>query len=174
LKKPVFITGMPGSGKTTIGKLLAYDLSVPFYDLDKLIEQHEKKTIPAIFKEEGEEHFRRIENKTLLEFLNKHRGEIYVLSLGGGTVCFFDCIKTIKLHGVLIYLETEIDQLVQQLSANKNNRPVFDARDENGFRKQIENMLEKRKPFYTKANFTIQTSSDARITMADIVEIVGK
>ena len=59
MQRPVFFTGMPGSGKTTIGKLFAKNLSLPFYDLDELIETSEKKTIQSIFTKYGEDHFRR-------------------------------------------------------------------------------------------------------------------
>jgi shikimate kinase len=174
LKKPVFITGMPGSGKTTIGKLVAYDLSVPFYDLDKLIELSEKKSIPSIFKDQGEEYFRKVENTTLLDFLKKHESEVYVLSLGGGTICFYDCIKTIKQYGVLVYLETQIEQLYMRLKYDTNARAILPPTFDPSFMSHLESLLEKRKPFYSKANFTIQTNTDKHITMADIVEIVGR
>ncbi len=173
MKKPVFITGMPGSGKTTIGKLLAYDLSVAFYDLDKLIEQHEKKTIPTIFSEKGEDHFRQIENNVLLDFMTNHAGEIYVMSLGGGTVCFFDSINKLKQAGIIIYIETSVEQLIKQLG-NDTNRPLLRPNNEQELRLTLEALLEKRKPYYSKANFVVESNSDKRVTMADIVEIVGK
>lgn len=174
LKRPLFITGMPGSGKTTIGKLVAYDLSVPFYDLDKIIEAKEKRTIASIFAENGEEYFRQIENSILLNFLEEKKDEIYVLALGGGTVCFFDSINKLKKVGLLIYLETEIDQLLNQLSNQNTNRPILTSKDGIDLKTKLENILEERKNFYSKANFIIQSNPDKRITMADVVEIVGR
>ena len=79
----IFLVGMMGSGKSTVGKKLAESLLVDFYDLDKIIEAKLKKNIKDIFKEDGEGFFRDIENKSLIDFQNKTK---FVLATGGGII----------------------------------------------------------------------------------------
>ena len=79
----IFLVGMMGSGKSTVGKKLAESLLVDFYDLDKIIEAKLKKNIKDIFEEDGEGFFRDIENKSLIDFQNKTK---FVLSTGGGII----------------------------------------------------------------------------------------
>ena len=84
---PVYLIGLPGSGKTTMGKQLASILEIPFFDLDAEIENQAGKSIPELFKEEGEDFFREKERSCLRSFLNRDN---FILATGGGTPCFFD------------------------------------------------------------------------------------
>ena len=91
--KSIIIIGYMGAGKTTVGKALAKELGVMFYDLDWYIESRMRKTVKQIFDEIGEEGFRKIERNMLHEVAEF---ENVVVSCGGGTPCFFDvCIKNI-------------------------------------------------------------------------------
>lgn len=82
----IILIGYMGAGKTTVGKALAQELNIPFYDLDWYIEERYRKTIPQIFAEKGEEGFRDIEKKLLHEVAEF---EDVIISSGGGTPCFF-------------------------------------------------------------------------------------
>ena len=91
--KRIILIGYMGAGKTTVGRALAKELGLEFYDLDWYIENRRRKKIPQIFDEEGEEGFRRIEYNMLHEVAEF---ENIVLSCGGGTPCFFDNIDYMR------------------------------------------------------------------------------
>ena len=92
----IIIIGYMGAGKTTVGKALAKELGMTFYDLDWYIESRMRKTIPQIFEEKGEEGFRKIENTMLHEVAEF---EDVILSCGGGTPCFFDNMEYLNRQG---------------------------------------------------------------------------
>lgn len=94
--RPIIIIGYMGAGKTTIGKALAKDLGIMFYDLDWYIESRMRKTVKQIFDEVGEDGFRQIEHNMLHEVAEF---ENIVLSCGGGTPCFFDNMEYMNLCG---------------------------------------------------------------------------
>jgi shikimate kinase len=91
--KRIILLGYMGAGKTTVGKVLAAELGIPFYDLDWYIESRMMKKVPQIFAERGEEGFRRVERTMLHEVAEF---EDLVLSCGGGTPCFFDNMEYLK------------------------------------------------------------------------------
>ena len=99
--KSIIIIGYMGAGKTTVGKALAKDLGVMFYDLDWYIESRMRKTVKQIFDEVGEEGFRKIEHNMLHEVAEF---ENVVVSCGGGTPCFFDNMDYMNQLGETFYL----------------------------------------------------------------------
>ena len=84
----IALVGYMGSGKSTVGKLLSERMSIPFIDLDKVIETREGKTIAALFGEKGETYFRQLESNALIEILSQNTP--FILATGGGTPCFLD------------------------------------------------------------------------------------
>ena len=100
--KSIIIIGYMGAGKTTVGKALAKDLGVMFYDLDWYIESRMRKTVKQIFDEVGEEGFRKIEHNMLHEVAEF---ENVVVSCGGGTPCFFDNMDYMNQLGETFYLK---------------------------------------------------------------------
>lgn len=98
----IILIGYMGAGKTTIGKALAQELGVPFYDLDWYIETRMRRTIKQIFDEKGEEGFRRIEHNMLHEVAEF---ENVVVSCGGGTPCFYDNIDYMNSQAQVVYLK---------------------------------------------------------------------
>ena len=91
--KNIFLVGMPSSGKSTLGRRLARALGYRFADLDKLIVQDQKRTIPEIFASEGEDYFRKVEQR-ILRATQQNRS--LVVATGGGAPCFFDNMDFIK------------------------------------------------------------------------------
>ena len=155
INQPIILLGYMGSGKTSIGKKISKILKIKFYDLDKLIENKFNKTVNEIFLEQGEINFRKKERALLENILNKKK--IFVLSLGGGTPCYFDNIEYIlKKTGLTIFLKPEIKQLSKKLYRKKAKRPIIkDVRTEKKMIEFVSKHLFERDVFYNKANITI-------------------
>ena len=120
MRNKIYLIGSMGSGKTTIGKMLASKLHLPFIDIDKKIEQKEKKVISDIFKENGENYFRKIESDILKKYsaLNE-----FVISTGGGAVLSQDNKKILN-NGYKIYLKISIDAQYNRVKHRKH-RPLL-------------------------------------------------
>jgi shikimate kinase len=152
----VFLIGMMGSGKTYWMDRLGRKLKLPRYDLDKLIEGVEDRSIRQIFEESGEEHFRKMESIVLKWFADKDE---FILSTGGGTPCYFDNIDWMNNEGITIWLDESISLLVERLLPEKAHRPLISHLEEQGLELFLENRKQQRVPFYSKAKFTL--SGDA-------------
>ena len=137
-----------GAGKATIGKALAHEMGVDFFDLDWYIEDRFHKKIPVIFAEQGESAFRDIERKMLNEV---GEFENVVISCGGGTPCFFDNIDFMNSHGEVVYLRAKPSVLKEHLLMGKSQRPLIQGKSPDELIQYIEESLEHRKPFYEKA-----------------------
>lgn len=148
MKQSVFLIGFMGSGKTYWGRRLGEAFDVPFYDLDATIVAHAGKTIPEIFAESGEEGFRRQERTRLLELLDQSP---CIVATGGGTPCFFDNMEQMNLRGRTVFLDLPLAELLSRLERGKHKRPLLAGLSTEELPVFIEKMLEKRLPFYEKA-----------------------
>ena len=125
MKTPIFLCGMPGSGKSTLGKKLASRLGIRFIDLDKAIEEQTGKSPADWLVQDGEAAFRAVESEVLR---NLDFGTFTVVSCGGGTPCFNENLKWMLQHGKAIYLEVPIGMLLQRLlQADADERPLLSA-----------------------------------------------
>jgi shikimate kinase len=148
VKQKIFLIGYMGSGKTTLGKLLAKKMDLQFLDIDLFIENRYHKSIASIFEERGEADFREIERRVLHEITGF---ENTIISTGGGLPCFFDNMEVMNEVGTTVYLKVSPDELVKRLSAGKNKRPLISGKNPEELRDFIETNLKKREPFYNKA-----------------------
>jgi shikimate kinase len=121
----VYLCGLPGSGKSTIGAMLAKLRGQPFIDLDKMIEERAGMDIPAIFSSLGEPKFRDFENIALVQAAS--RGDS-VIALGGGALERKDNRDIVLASGMLIWLQAPISLLAAR-TLNQSNRPLLDAND---------------------------------------------
>ena len=153
--KRIILIGYMGAGKTTVGKALSKELGIPFYDLDWYIESRRRKTVPQIFAELGEEGFRQIERNMLHEVAEF---EDVIISCGGGTPCFFDNIDYLNQQGQVVYLRCEPEVLQKHLMMGKTERPLLKGKSPEELNAFIREQLEKREPFYTKAQYTLDVS----------------
>ena len=154
----IFLTGFMGSGKSTIGPILANTLGYSFIDIDKEIERSTGKEIIDIFSELGEGHFREVERSVLLEAC---RLDKYVISLGGGTISNQSNLDIIKSSGILIYLKTTTEQIHKRLK-HKTNRPLILVKSNGVISDQeltnrINELLTQREPYYSQADIIIST-----------------
>jgi shikimate kinase len=146
----IFLIGFMGAGKTTIGKLLGELLRIPFLDLDDYIVDKEKKTISQIFELEGETIFREKEHQYLLELKSYFPS---IVAVGGGTPCYHDNMDWMNLNGVTVYLEVPIKTLIHRLNSNKSHRPVLAEVGNEDLTKEVQTLIESRRPYYEKAHF---------------------
>ena len=139
-----YICGFIGAGKSTIGKALAKELTLPFQDLDKYVERKEGCKISEIFKNKGEEYFRIKEWEYLLELTRNFVG---VVSLGGGALQNQQVVDHLKLHGLLILVDIPLDVIVSRIRKN-TKRPI--VIDEDGELKTEQKLLSELKVLYSK------------------------
>ena len=151
----IILIGYMGAGKTTVGKALAKELGITFYDLDWYIESRMRKTVAQIFAERGEEGFRKIEYNMLHEVAEF---EDVIISCGGGTPCFFDNMDYLNQQGQVVYLKAEPEVLSKHLVMSKNDRPLLRGKTPEQLITFIREQLEKREPFYTKAKYILDVS----------------
>lgn len=153
--KRIILIGYMGAGKTTIGKELAKDLGLPFYDLDWYIESRMRKKISEIFAERGEEGFRVIERNMLHEVAEF---EDVVISCGGGTPCFFDNMEYMNENSDVIYLKATPEVLYNHLQMGKSVRPLIANKSKEELLDFIKEQLEYREQFYLKANHILDVT----------------
>lgn len=151
----IILIGYMGAGKTTVGKVLAKELGMEFYDLDWYIESRMRKTVAQIFDERGEEGFRKIEHNMLHEVAEF---ENVIISCGGGTPCFFDNISYMNQQAQVVYLKADSDVLYKHLRMGKTERPLLKGKSPEELINFIQEQLEKRTPFYSQAHYTLDVS----------------
>lgn len=163
----IFLVGFMGSGKSVFGKKLAAFLGLDFVDLDSLIEENYRMTIPGIFSQFDETVFRNLETEVLQKFINNDN---FVLSCGGGTPCFNNNMEIINKNGISIYIKLKPKTLADRLANSKTKRPLIKDLDSNELILKIEEMLTKRDVYYKKATITIEGIS---LKASDVAEKIN-
>jgi shikimate kinase len=159
----IYLVGFMGSGKTTIGRLLAERLGWHFVDLDNEIEAQEESTITEIFDERGEEEFRRIENAALGVHVRKiERGRPTVVALGGGAFVQQNNFDLLENHGVTVWLDCPLETVRQRVE-QAAHRPL--ARDAQRF----EELFHERQAGYGRADYRIPIDSDDPLAAVEAV-----
>lgn len=142
----LFLCGMMGAGKSTVGKLLAETLSLPFIDLDEMIVEKEKMAISKIFLDYGEDYFRECEKDALNLLIKEPRS---VIALGGGSIIEPENKKIVLQHGNLIYLKVRLETIELRLKMEeREKRPLLQKHD-------ISELLEKRSKIYEENSLII-------------------
>lgn len=153
----IFLVGFMGCGKSTLGKKIATQIGWEFVDLDEYIEKKEGKSIPLIFKEQGESYFRKLETRCLKELL---KFKSCVISCGGGTPCFNKNMDIITLAGASIYIKLSPTVLFNRLKLEKDQRPLIADMEDSKMFFYIQKKLNERKIFYEKAEFIFSADSE--------------
>lgn len=150
----IVLLGYMGSGKSTVGRKLAQELGLSFYDLDTYIEEKLGQSISQIFQEKGEVFFRKKEHELLNEWFRAH--ESGVLALGGGTPCYAGNMDFILGQTKnVFYLRLTVPSLVERLRKEQEHRPVIAHLSAAALPEFIGNHLFERASFYTQAPITI-------------------
>lgn len=149
----IFLIGPMGAGKTTIGRLLAKSLKIPFYDSDQEIESRTGVDIATIFEYEGESGFRKRESVVIDELTEQHP---IVLATGGGAILNEANRSRLSSGGFVAYLACSIERQLER-TYQDSKRPLLDTPDP---RQTLETLQAEREPFYLdSADFTLDTGS---------------
>ena len=161
----IFLVGLMGAGKTTVGKLLARRLGKTFYDCDQEIERTTGVGIPVIFEIEGEAGFRAREAKMLADLVGGHRD--IVLATGGGAVLSADNRKLLAGNGVVVYLRAAVADLWGR-TRHDRNRPLLKTGDPLA---RLEELFAERDPLYRSiADIVMDTGSQSLNSLAHRLE----
>lgn len=157
-KDRVYLTGFMGSGKSTIGPILANTIGYDFLDIDRTIEAREGKAVTEIFRERGESYFRALEREIIEQIRSRFR---LVISLGGGTVTDPEAFQIIRTSGILVYLKVTPEQLFKRLH-RRTDRPLLsdiggNQLSEPELRERIRTLHAAREPIYSEADIIILT-----------------
>lgn len=149
----VFLIGLPGCGKTTLGKKVSLQLNKTFVDLDEEIVKGEGQSIGELFANVGERNFREIEKKYLTIWC-AHDGD-FIMATGGGTPCFYDNMTQINKAGFSIFLDTTVSEIAtRMMNTELSKRPLFAGQDVSTVAGRIQEMRMQRISFYTQAHVT--------------------
>jgi len=168
LKKSLVLTGMMGSGKSSVGKMLAQRLKTEFYDIDHMIEKKEKQSIDKIFTIKGEAYFRNLEKKITSKFLEKNG---VVISLGGGAflnpIIRGKILKTCASFWLHVNLKILIERVIKS-----RKRPLLNDKNQP---KEMEKIFNERFSTYSLANYKINCSGIAKkVIVEKIIKIYEK
>ncbi len=161
----IVLTGFMGTGKSTVGRQAAGVLHIPFYDIDKVIEKQEGKSVQAIFDEKGEAAFRAIETAALRTLCEK---DDVLIAAGGGVLLSEENRKILNKKGILVCLTAKAGTILDRLK-NDSTRPLLAGDDR---AQKVEALLKERESAYNQC--PIQIATDGR-TVADVAgEVVEK
>jgi len=155
-RERIYLTGFMGSGKSTIGPILANTIGYEFVDLDRSIENAQGMTIVEIFRNRGQESFRDLERDELLRLSRRGRT---VVSLGGGTLTSAESHRIVRQSGILVYLKIDAAELVGRLR-HRDDRPLLSGPSgqrlsPEELRARIESLYRERAPVYESADLTV-------------------
>lgn len=155
-----------GCGKSHVGRLLAAKMGFQFVDADNVIENTEGAKIAQIFVAKGEPYFRKIESEILR---GVQKWDNMVVATGGGAPCFHNSMAWMNENGITVYLKASPELLLSRLKNEADHRPILGGRTDDDLLHFIEQKLEERNPFYTKATITIEQESDGDHIVTDII-----
>ena len=161
--KNVVLIGFMGTGKTSVGRLLAARLGCAFHDLDKKIEAQCGMTIPVMFEQHGESYFRAREKEAVRDAAGRTN---LVIATGGGTVKDAENVAMLRESGIFVALTADVDTILQRTAA-RGTRPVLDNADEGDRRAAVVQLLDERRSLYDGADITVDTSGRAPLEVAE-------
>jgi shikimate kinase len=160
--RPIVLVGLMGAGKTSIGRRLAERLGLPFVDADAEIEKAAGKSIPDIFSEHGEAHFRDGERRVIARLLDDGA---QILATGGGAFMNAETRAAIKQKAISVWLRAERDVLVKRV-AKRGGRPLLDNKDPV---EVMQDLIDRRYPTYAEADIIVESLDVQHAQMVNAV-----
>jgi shikimate kinase len=154
---------MMGSGKSTVGKMLAERMDYEFTDTDTRIENQEQRSISEIFENSGENYFRQLEKDLISNLLTEN----IVVATGGGLPCFYDNMQSLLTRGLVFYMAVKPETIVDRISS-LNDRPLLYGMERQALLTYLTDLLESRKKYYERAHFTV----DAEPSPQEVTESI--
>lgn len=151
----IFLNGMMGVGKSSIGLRAALNLNLPFIDLDAEIVTRKNKSISTLFKESGETGFRKIESRVLRELKNTN-AEFVIVSTGGGTPAFHGNMEYMNTAGTTILLHSPVEDIIQRLKRDHTDRPILQSKNGYSFEENLKILYSKREVYYKQSKHILQ------------------
>jgi shikimate kinase len=160
--RTIVLVGLMGAGKTSIGRRLAEKMNLHFVDADHEIERAAGKSIPDIFAEHGEAHFRDGERKVIARLLENGK---QVLATGGGAFMNEDTRSAIKQHAISIWLKADLQLLLKRVG-KRGGRPLLENNDP---AEVLQSLIDKRYPVYAEADITVESADVQHTAMVNEV-----
>ncbi len=160
----IVLVGFMGTGKTSVGKLLAQKAGMKYISTDEVIEDKERRSINDIFKKNGEPYFRRVEKEIVKKVSELDR---FIIDAGGGAVLDEENVQNLKRNGRIICLEAGTDVILERTKRYRH-RPLLNT---DSPRAKVEELLKARAPFYAKADVSIDTTA---LTVEQVAEKIKK
>ena len=148
--RSLVLIGLMGAGKTTVGRRLAQRLDLPFADADQEIEKAAGKTIPEIFEDHGEEHFRDGERRVIARLLESGQ---QVIATGGGAYMNEDTRQNISDNAISIWLRADFDLLMKRVR-RRSHRPLLQTADPEAVMRKL---IDERYPVYAQADLAVDS-----------------
>jgi shikimate kinase len=172
-KNLIYLAGFMGSGKSTIGPILANTIGYEFVDTDKTVELAAGKRVIDIFATDGEQAFRAFEHSSLQKIATTSR---FVISLGGGTIANEENFQLIHSNGIIVYLKLSPEEILHRVH-HRTDRPLLtgaggERLPVEEIEKRVQNLLARREEFYARADVVIQ--ADRKRVGTTVDEIVRR
>jgi shikimate kinase len=164
----IVLVGFMGSGKTTIGKLLAKSMGFSFIDTDAEIEKEEGFSVAQIFKNKGEEYFRQLES----DFIKNLHLSNCIIATGGGMPCHNDNMTKLKVLGTVLFINTPYDSIIERLKLNQDSRPLI--KPSLGAEKdELRSLFFKRQQIYKSSDKEVVGKKTPSFIAEEILKIVS-
>lgn len=158
-RRNLILVGLMGAGKSSIGKLVAQQLGIPFIDVDAEIERVSRMTISELFAAYGEDEFRALETRVIKRLL---KGGPRVVSTGGGAFVNDNTRRHIKRGGLSLWLKADLDVLWERVN-KRDTRPLLKTENP---KQTLENLMNARYPIYAEADLTVLSRDVSKDAMA--------
>jgi shikimate kinase len=162
----IFLIGMPGAGKSTLGKTLAEKLMMDFFDLDKEIEKREGLPVQEIFHEKGEAYFRQAEQEILRDITKQHHS--FIMATGGGAPCFHYSIDFMLAEGKVLFLDITLSTLFARVQ-NSTDRPLLALQSNNAVMERLSKLREARLAIYQRAHYKLEEKDLSPASVIDLL-----
>ncbi|MDI9320743.1 MAG: shikimate kinase [Phycisphaerales bacterium] len=162
----IYLIGMPGVGKSYWAEQIAVRYALQCVDLDSILEVRTNMRIATFFERYGAAEFRKLERLTLMQVLEVFNCNT-VVACGGGTPCFYDNLAQMKTRGNVVYLQSSLSYLFQNLSDGFQDRPLLRLPD---WQEKLSEILDQRRPIFEQADYTLNVAS---LSVQDFEPIVS-
>lgn len=159
----IILIGMPGSGKTTIGRIASKILKIKHWDTDKLIQKKENNFISEIIKKKGEDYFRKIESQVIKDLLDYPEG---IITTGGGVVKNICNINILKQLGTIVWIKREIDEIAKE---DHSKRPLIQSKED------LQKLYIERKDLYQKySEYIILNKGSLQESVKNLIDLYNE